>query len=97
MEAMAVIFIGRRHAPFYLAKTVTELSARDVVKLVARGQFIAKAVSVAVRVIKVSGCEYHVVIDEEEVSSDSGTRFVPKIEIELVKKAAGPKDADSAA
>jgi len=86
MEAGAVVFIGRRPAGLYIAKAVTELSTNERVRLVARGQFIVKAVSVAVRLVKAGGYTYNIFIDEEELSTDTGKRLIPKIEIELVKK-----------
>jgi len=82
MEAGAVVFIGRRPAALYIAKAVTELSTNERVRLVAREQFIVKAV----RLVKAGGYTYNIFIDEEEFSTDTGKRLIPKTEIELVKK-----------
>ena len=85
-EAEAIVFVGRKAVGFYIAKAITELSNSDAVVLVARGQFIVKAVGVAVRLVKAGDYAYKVMIDEEELITDTGRRLVPKIEIEIMKK-----------
>jgi len=87
--AEAIIFIGRKAVGFYIAKAVTELSNSENIRLVARGQFIVKAVSVAVRLVKAGDYAYHVTIDEEKLSTGTGRKLVPKVEIEIAKK--GPE------
>ncbi len=81
------VFVGRRPLAIYLAKVVTVLADSGEALIVARGRFIVKAVLVAVRAAKATGCDCQVSIGEEALSSD-GRVLVPKIEIRLVKKRA---------
>jgi len=78
------VFIGRKPAAIYLAKVITLLAEGREVLIVARGRFILKAISVAVKAAKATNCDCQVVIGEEVLSMD-GERPVPKIEIRLVK------------
>ena len=80
------VFIGKRPLAVYLAKVVTVLADHNEVLIVARGKFVLKAILVAVRAAKATGCDCRVAIGEEALEAD-GERVVPKIEIRLAKKA----------
>ena len=86
MSGQNVVFIGAKPVAVYLARVVTLLASGSEVRIVARGRFIRKAVTVAVRAIKATGCDYKVILDEEVLSADEGERRVPRIEIILTRK-----------
>jgi len=87
---IAQVSVGRKPSAVYLAKVITVLADCDEVLIVARGRFVLKAISVAVRAAKATGCDCQVAISEEALRTD-GERLVPKIEIRLVKKAVGDR------
>lgn len=77
--------MGRKPISIYITRAITILSAFPEVRVIARGRFVAKAISVATRLARATGCRYEVKIDEEEFQSDDQTRRVAKIEIRLLK------------
>jgi len=86
MSEASMVFVGRKPMAVYLAKVITLLASNDRVVIVARGQFVLKAIRVGVRAARATGCECHVNIDEEKLESDEREIWVPKIEITLVKR-----------
>jgi len=81
-----MVYVGRKSIAVYLARVITALAEAQEVLIVARGNFMRKAISVAVRAIKALGCDYHVKIDEEVLTTDERKRFIPKVEIRLIKR-----------
>lgn len=84
-----VVFVGRKPLAIYLARVVTLLATSKAVIVIARGRFISKAVVVAVRAIKATGCRYEVVIDEDVLQSGEQARRVPKMEVRLYRPSQG--------
>ena len=80
---ISMVYVGRKPMGVYLARAVMGLAEGHEVRIVARGVFIGKAVTVAMRTIKATGCDYDVDIGEEALSTGEQTRLVPKIEIKL--------------
>ena len=83
---VSVVYVGRKPMSVYLARVIMALAEAQEVLIVARGSFIRKAISVAMRAIKAVGCDCHVRIDEDLIPTDEQKRLIPKIEIRLFKR-----------
>ena len=91
-----MVYVGRKPAAFYLARIITAMANGQNALVIARGNFIRKAVSVAVRAIKATGCRYEVRIDEDALSTDEQKRLIPRIEIRLMCVKAPPEGTQPA-
>jgi len=85
-EQVGVVYVGRKSIAVYLARVITALAEAQEVLIIARGNFVRKAVSVAARAIKALGCDYHVRIDEDVLTTDEQRRLIPRVEIRLIKE-----------
>ena len=83
---VGVVYVGRKPVSVYLARVIMALAEAREVVIVARGNFIRKAISVAVRAVKAVGCDYHVRIDEDALTTDEQRRLIPRMEIRLIKE-----------
>ena len=83
---VGVVYVGRKPMSVYLARVITALAEAQEALIVARGNFVRKAISVAMKAIRAVGCDYHVRIDEDALTTDEQRRLIPKIEIRLSKK-----------
>jgi len=86
IEYEAIVLVGKKPTAVYLARTIMLLASIGVAIIKARGRFIPKAITVAVRALKASSCNCEVGIDEEAIKTDEQEFLVPKIEIKLVKE-----------
>ena len=86
VEQEALVLVGRKPTAVYLARTIMLLASKGEARIMARGKFIIKAITVAVRAMKASDCDCEVSIDEELIRAGGRDLLVPRIEIALVKR-----------
>ncbi len=85
-----VIFVGTKPIMTYVTATLTQLSARPVVTIKARGQRITQAVDVSQMIVKRMNTVGYIIKDvriasDSLLSQDGKTRNVSTIEIDIAK------------